>query len=598
MAQSIATFSQPKLSFFERTTVVALLLAMITMGSALAQDNQRTLLADAKIAQGAVDRRSLASPARNTVYSCNRQEMGAALDRPWVNANGVIDLTNKPTIEGAVSWKSRFDLARDNQSVTITGNGLPNHPTGIFPVERDSPAFRYDRNPNSIRTHALRHALPVSPEIAPEPGCLPMGVIGIALTGGVFFNALDAPGRDAVANEIFDRCEGHPERNGRYHYHHGSPCFAAGNPESHSPLVGYALDGFGIHGPRGEGGEYVSNAQLDECHGHTGPVSRDREGTKIRYHYHVNHEFPYTLGCFKGLVSADSRPGGPGSNQRQVQGIPSGALSVTTLGTGGPRDDADRAGPSALVRFGDRRFLVDMGRDTQRRLAQAKIDLREIETLMFTHHHLDHNEEFVPILLKARLRGGGGKIIGPPGTRAYVDFLLDFYKEDSDYRAARTGRSGDAMRNVDVLEVQGGESFQVDRVAIKTARVNHTIHTVAYRFDAGGKSIVISGDLTFSDSLVDLAADAEILVIDSGRVAAFRRESERAHTARRRRGGRPMAHGSVEDVASMAQRANVKRLVLTHIGSANFDETAVRSHIGKTFTGEVIFAKDLMEIRP
>ncbi|MDH3445071.1 MAG: hypothetical protein OEN50_14180 [Deltaproteobacteria bacterium] len=48
-----------------------------------------------------------------------------------------------------------------------------------------------------------------------------------------------------------------------------------------------------------------------------------------------------------------------------------------------------------------------------------------------------------------------------------------------------------------------------------------------------------------------------------------------------RRAGRPMAHGSVDDVASMAQRANVKRLVLTHFGRTNFDERGCGPTSGK-----------------
>src|SRR5262249_55706134 len=159
---------------------------------------------------GAIDQRSLSKPARNTIFSCNRQTMGMALNRPWVDLNGVIDFAKKPSVEGSVSWPSQLHMARQDQTVPLVGNDLPNHPTGTFPVAADSEAFRYDRNPNSIQAYEMQYMIPHAPALAEEPGCLPMGTIGVALTGAVFFNALDAPGRDAVVNEIFDRCEGHP----------------------------------------------------------------------------------------------------------------------------------------------------------------------------------------------------------------------------------------------------------------------------------------------------------------------------------------------------------------------------------------------------
>jgi len=103
-----------------------------------------------------------------------------------------------------------------------------------------------------------------------------------------------------VANEIQDACQGHPERNGSYHYHSLSTCLEPDKATSaHSELVGYALDGFGIFGRYGEGGREMRNADLDECHGHTHEVEWDGKRVSI-YHYHATWEYPYTIGCFRG----------------------------------------------------------------------------------------------------------------------------------------------------------------------------------------------------------------------------------------------------------------------------------------------------------
>ncbi|MCZ6763678.1 MAG: YHYH protein [Alphaproteobacteria bacterium] len=267
-------------------------------------------------AKGAIDLRALDGPARDRVYSCDRSVMGVALARPWLDQDGTIYFADKPVIEGAVPWASVLTISETLKTLVIASNGLPSHVTGIFPVQRASVAFQYDRNPNSIMAQSLRYEIPKEPQFADAPSCLPMGTIGVAATGAVFFNALDAPGRDAVANEIFDLCEGHPQRQGLYHYHHASPCFAQGVENEHSPLAGYALDGFRIYGRRGENGAFATNAALDACHGHIGSVP---DAAEI-YHYHLTEEFPYTLGCFTGEVDVRylrRRPGlGPGGPPR------------------------------------------------------------------------------------------------------------------------------------------------------------------------------------------------------------------------------------------------------------------------------------------
>ncbi len=62
--------------------------------------------------------------------------------------------------------------------------------------------------------------------------------------------------------------------------------------------MGYALDGFGLFGRYGEAGKVLSNADLDECHGHTHEVVWDGKPTTI-YHYHATWEYPYTVGCYR-----------------------------------------------------------------------------------------------------------------------------------------------------------------------------------------------------------------------------------------------------------------------------------------------------------
>jgi len=240
-------------------------------------------------------------PKRGYVYSCMTQFRGGGAQHAgnWIRG-AIWDSTAKVQVQGDVAWPNAiFTITTENGNRRVTGNGLPiNHTTGIFPVQRSDPAFQIDRNPNRIEAQQFAYSLPLFPNPAPMPACVPMGIIGVALNGVAFFNALDAAGRDAVAHEVQDHCSGHPEMRGVYHYHGPSSCIAGAT--GRNTLIGYALDGFGIYSMYDENGKELTNADLDECHGRVSRISWD--GTQVNmYHYVLTREYPYTVGCFRAV---------------------------------------------------------------------------------------------------------------------------------------------------------------------------------------------------------------------------------------------------------------------------------------------------------
>ena len=210
----------------------------------------------------------------------------------------------------------------DVQYRYFKGNGLPNFAMGQFPVQPGTPAYDYysilpggqdyltaDLIP--VATYNLESYIPKVPIENPKgpdgkvlPGPIASLIVGISLHGvpwhlemansdTSWFNPYDALPPD--------QCWGHPYSK-QYHIHAYSwKCFPDQGSSGPSPLFGYALDGYGIYGPRGEDGQMITNAQLDECHGHTAPVMWDGKMTNI-YHYHLNREYPYSIGCFHGVV--------------------------------------------------------------------------------------------------------------------------------------------------------------------------------------------------------------------------------------------------------------------------------------------------------
>ena len=242
------------------------------------------------------------TPQKNYVYACtipnSPNPPGKA---PWINSDGLSwDATAKVSVQGSVKWASTFASNIMNGMFNVSGNGLPSHTTGSFPISPSDPAYQYDKNPNAIQSVAIAWGLPLTPQIAANPSCTNLGAIGVLLTGARVFNALDADGRDAVAHEVQDSCGGHPQSIGAYHYHNVSNCVTQSDTAgSHSPLVGYIADGFGLYGNLGEGGKALTNADLDECHGHSHVLSING-ALATQYHYHATKEYPYTVGCYKG----------------------------------------------------------------------------------------------------------------------------------------------------------------------------------------------------------------------------------------------------------------------------------------------------------
>lgn len=240
------------------------------------------------------------APKQGSVYLCRTpggQAGGAQQRGPWfVNDDTEYDLNQKVHVSGDVHWEASWSMQIDGDTRVIATNDLPrDHTTGDFPVQSTDPAYQYDRNPNHIEAQSLTYRVPASPTVASDPSCV-SGEVGVMETGIALFDAFDDGGRDAGAWEVQDHCDGHPQITSEYHYHTLSSCIA---DTSVSTVIGFALDGFPITGPKVADGSILTTADLDECHGITSAVTLDGKQTTT-YHYVMTQDFPYSASCFRG----------------------------------------------------------------------------------------------------------------------------------------------------------------------------------------------------------------------------------------------------------------------------------------------------------
>ena len=73
-----------------------------------------------------------------------------------------------------------------------------------------------------------------------------------------------------------------------------------------STVIGWALDGFPITGPKVGADNLLTTADLDECHGITSTITVDGKAVTM-YHYVMTQDFPYSVSCFRGTASPPPR---------------------------------------------------------------------------------------------------------------------------------------------------------------------------------------------------------------------------------------------------------------------------------------------------
>jgi hypothetical protein len=267
------------------------------------------------------------SPKVDNVDSCQTTfggTGGAQAVGPWVNTKTQTwNSTAKIKVQGSVSWpNASFSVTQSGSKRVIKTNDLPTHTTGVFPIASSDPAAAYDLNPNRIEAQSITWGLPASPSAVSKPSCLSGGPIGVLDDGAMLYDALDGEGRDAVAHEILDSCDGHPDQSDTYH-HHDVPSCMLDTATGRSALVGYAKDGYGIYVERDAHGTLLTNASLDACHGRTSSVTWNGK-KKVLYHYDATLEYPYTVGCYHGTPITTTQPGGSGGHGGPPGGGPGG----------------------------------------------------------------------------------------------------------------------------------------------------------------------------------------------------------------------------------------------------------------------------------
>lgn len=268
---------------------------------------------------------------------------------------------------------------------------------------------------------------------------------------------------------------------------------------------------------------------------------------------------------------------------------------VILLGTGTPNPEPDHSGPAIAIASGQNMYIVDAGPGVVRRAAQAGISMNQLTRVFITHLHSDHTIGLPDLIFTPAVteRREALEIFGPPSLRAMVRHLMQAWSEDMQVRLHGLEPAVRQAYVVEVHEIKPGEVYRDASVRVSAFAVSHGSwkYAYGYRFEAGGKVIVVSGDTTFSENLIAAAKGCDILVHEFYSQKGWQArtpEWQRYHAA---------FHTSAPDLGKLAARVQPKKLVLYHELPMGQPQEEVLQEIREYFNGDVIYGKDLDVIR-
>lgn len=298
-------------------------------------------------------------------------------------------------------------------------------------------------------------------------------------------------------------------------------------------------------------------------------------------------------------------------------------ISVVFLGTAGSVPTQHRNLPAIAIQRKDELILFDCGEGTQRQMVKARLGFHRKTKIFITHMHGDHVLGLPGLIQTMALMDRKRKlqVYGPKGINQFIEaikttvqFALTFPVEveeieDNDIVCEEKEYTVTAARSRHVVESFAYALTEKPRPgrfypekALKKGVPKGPLWSklqqgVSVRIDSErlvkpeevtgpprlGRKIVYTGDTMPFPALVGFAENADLLIHD----CTF--DDELADRARED------GHSTPTQAAKTAKKAQVKKLVLTHISARYKDVGLLLEQAKKTFP-EVVAAEDFLLI--
>lgn len=144
-------------------------------------------------------------------------------------------------------------------------------------------------------------------------------------------------------------------------------------------------------------------------------------------------------------------------------------MEILFLGTSAAVPSRDRSTSCIAVREGPDIVLMDCGEGSQRQIMASPYSFMKIRAILITHLHGDHVFGLPGLLQTMGLsnRAEPLTVYGPPGIAAFIDSSMVVTEGETSYP-------------LEVVELKGGESFQVRGFSVSCFRTDHGMFSLGF----------------------------------------------------------------------------------------------------------------------
>ncbi|AEH44299.1 beta-lactamase domain-containing protein [Thermodesulfatator indicus DSM 15286] len=247
-------------------------------------------------------------------------------------------------------------------------------------------------------------------------------------------------------------------------------------------------------------------------------------------------------------------------------------LTVLGSGTGWPR--LERGAPGYLLQIEKENILLDIGPGTIPRILKTGLTLPDIDAIFLSHFHPDHVTDLIPFFFATRYSLGYNRqkpflLVAGDGFSSFFEGLKSAFGK---WVVPPLG-----LLEIQELSCTYEAAFMCPPFTVRSAPVKHNPESLAYRFEYQGKSLVYSGDTDYTENLVKLAHEADLLILECSAPEGMKKEG----------------HLTPSLCGRIAGEARVKKLMLTHFYPP-CDETDLISPCRAFYDGEIILAIDFL----
>jgi ribonuclease BN (tRNA processing enzyme) len=240
-------------------------------------------------------------------------------------------------------------------------------------------------------------------------------------------------------------------------------------------------------------------------------------------------------------------------------------VEVTILGSQGTWPGPGGQTCGYLVSHDGFHLWVDAGTGTFARL-QEHVDLADIGGMMISHGHPDHFVDMIPAFY--------ARHYGKMGEAGLPFWSPDGFTDLAALLVSENGRNVMA-ESYDFRVAEEGSPFEIGPFVVTPFVMTHVgVKALGYRIEAGGVALAYTGDTGPCDEVIELARNADVFLAE----ATYQDTSNLM----------PF-HLSARQAGEIAQQADVRRLVLTHL-TPDLDPVVSLREAAEAFDGVVDLA--------